>query len=335
MVIASRFKLRRDDIELLDSLSFECKEPTTGEHQDYDLDVSVFGEFCGLYLDELQRRGCSTSYIKRSNSTLNRWVSFLMVGANKQDWLDFTARLFERGLSKTTVASNQSVIRNLYRFLVSEDIKTTNPFEFMSSPKLDKRLPQTLTVEEVKTLIKAPDLTTPEGKRDRAIMELLYATGIRSNELVNLDLSHVNIDSQEALVFGKGAKERIVLFGVPAKRALISYLREARPQLLNDLSNNAFFIGSRGKRISGFKLGKMVGLYGKVALGKRVWPHLLRHCFATHMLNGGANLRVIQELLGHSSIATTEIYTHVSMAHIRDSYMKAFPLAQRRVENET
>lgn len=295
----------------------------------------AFHHFSHRYIKRLEAHQYSAGYIKNSRAVLLDYSRFLEAQAidliqntDRQTWRNYTNNLASKGLSKSTVGRNQSVLRMFYRFLTSEDILHSNPFKGLSSPKLDKRLPQFLTTKEAKRLVESPDLSTPKGHLHRAILEFLYATGVRASELVNLDISHINSDRQEALVCGKGDKERLVLFGKPAARALATYLNEARPKLLNGSTTRAVFIMPLGRRIYREYLTRMVRLYGQQVLNKRAYPHLFRHTFATHLLDGGADIRVVQELLGHVSLLTTAIYTHTSISHIRKAYMLAHPLAQ-------
>ncbi len=213
-------------------------------------------------------------------------------------------------------ANNYSA--NLRLMYLSEDFP---------SIKLGKPLPRFLSVEEAKKLVESPGLSGAENIRDRAMLHILYASGIRVGELVGLGIQDINLETKEIRVFGKGSKERIVLFGQPAADALITYLTEARPSLLNGRNTSALFLNYCGRRISRPAVQAMVRRYGLESIGKRVHPHMLRHSFATHMLDGGANLRVIQELLGHEDITTTQIYTHVSTKRLREVYLKAHPRA--------
>jgi integrase/recombinase XerC len=184
-------------------------------------------------------------------------------------------------------------------------------------------------------LLKAPDLASPQGLRDRAIIELIYASGLRVSELVKLNLERVNLDSGEIRVWGKGSKERLVLIGEPAARALANYLSQSRPKLLGKRSGDALFLNRYGSRLSERIVQMILEKYAALAgLDKRVHPHLLRHTFATHMLDGGADLRVVQELLGHASLASTQIYTHVTKSQARKVYLSAHPMAQKKEYEE-
>jgi integrase/recombinase XerC len=211
---------------------------------------------------------------------------------------------------------------------------STNPSATTASPKLDKRLPSFLTIKEMGQLLEAPDLTTPQGQRNRAFLELLYASGLRVSELAKLNLEQITLDTREIRVWGKGAKERMVLMGEPAARALLTYLTQGRPILLGNRKTNAVFLNRFGGRLSERSVQSILQEYAdQVGLDRRVHPHMLRHTFATHLLDGGADLRVVQELLGHASLSSTQIYTHVSKTQARKVYLAAHPLAREGKEN--
>ena len=247
---------------------------------------------------------------------------------------DYLSHLMEKGFVKASIARKLSAIRSFYRYLLREEIISTSPVATTSSPKLDKRLPSFLTIEEINRLLEAPDLSTPQGLRDRALMELLYASGVRVSELVNLNLEQVNLDTNEIRVWGKGSKERVVLMGEPAARALTVYLTQGRPELLGKKGSNALLLNRYGKRLVERRVQRILGKYANIAgIGKRVYPHMLRHTFATHLLDGGADLRVVQELLGHASLSSTQIYTHVSKSQAKKVYLSAHPMAQEK-DNE-
>jgi integrase/recombinase XerC len=254
----------------------------------------------------------------------------------------YLAHLLERGFVKASIARKQSSIRSLYRYLLREKIVTHSPIPVSRqgggrlssfSIKLDRRLPSFLTVDETIRLLKAPDLSTAQGQRDRTLMELIYASGLRVSELVGLNLEQINLEDRQLRIWGKGAKERMVLIGEPAVDALTVYLNSGRKELLAGKKSEAVFVNFGGGRLTERSVQKLLAKYAAAAsIGKRIYPHLLRHTFATHMLDGGADLRVVQELLGHARLSSTQIYTHVTKSQAKKVYLSAHPMA--RTEDE-
>jgi len=244
---------------------------------------------------------------------------------------DYLSHLMKQGLVKASIARKLSAIRSFYRYLLREGVISTSPAVTTSSPKLDKRLPSFLTLEEVKRLLEAPDMSTPQGQRDRALLELLYASGLRVSELAQLNLEQVNLDTREIRVWGKGAKERVVLMGEPAAKALTTYLRQGRLSLLGKKRSSALFINRYGEHLPERRIQRILEQYARLAgIERRVHPHLLRHTFATHLLDGGADLRVVQELLGHADLSSTQIYTHVTKSQAKKVYLSAHPMARQK-----
>jgi len=252
---------------------------------------------------------------------------------DKHTLRDYISWLMEQGVVKASIARKLSAIRSFYRYLAREEILTADAVQKTSSPKLDKRLPSFLTTDEITRLLEAPDLTSPQGQRDRALLELLYASGLRVSELVSLNPEQVNLDTREIRVWGKGAKERMVLMGEPAAEALVTYLNQGRPGLLGNKRTGALFLNRYGERLTERSVQSILEEYANIiGIEKRVHPHMLRHTFATHLLDGGADLRVVQELLGHASLASTQIYTHVSKSQAKKVYLSAHPMAQEKDE---
>jgi integrase/recombinase XerC len=243
--------------------------------------------------------------------------------------------LMDQRVAKTSITCKLSAIRSFYVYLQKEELILENPLEKISSPKLDKKLPTYLTNDEVNRFLLAPDVSKPVGQRDRAILELLYASGLRVSELAHLTLSQIDMDTREIRVIGKGSKERLVLMGKPAQEAIAVYLNDGRHQLLSKKKTDAVFINRYGNQLIERRIQKIVKQYAKQSgINKKVHPHTIRHTFATHLLDGGADLRVVQELLGHASLTTTQIYTHVSQTQAKKVYNAAHPLAQKAVEKE-
>jgi integrase/recombinase XerC len=248
---------------------------------------------------------------------------------------DYLSHLMEQGRVKASTARKLSAIRSFYKYLLRERMVAANPIATTASPKLDKRLPSFLTQEEIEQLLEAPDLSKPQGQRDRALIELLYASGLRVSELVNLNLEQVDLHTREIRVRGKGSKERMVLMGKPAATALNAYLNQGRPSLLGEKRSNAIFLNRYGQRIIERRVQKIIQEYAERAgIDKRVHPHMLRHTFATHLLDGSADLRVVQELLGHANLSSTQIYTHITKSQARKVYLSAHPMAQNKDDDD-
>lgn len=240
-------------------------------------------------------------------------------------WL---AWLAGQGLARASIARRVSELRSFYRYLQREGVVESNPLVGLSSPRRPRRLPRYLNVQETVALLTAPDTSTPQGLRDRAILELLYGAGLRVGELAGLDIGHLDLGHGEVRVRGKGDKERVALIGEPARAALSRYLAAGRPPLATKRSGQALFLNRFGGRLSTVSVTHIVHKYGKLAgIERRVTPHTLRHTFATHLLDGGADLRTVQELLGHASPVTTQIYTHVSQEQARKVYLRTHPRA--------
>ncbi len=241
---------------------------------------------------------------------------------------DYLAALNDAGYVAASVARRVAELRSFGDFLVREGLLDRNPFRLIGAPRVPQRLPKYLTVAEVEALLAVPDTSTPLGLRDRAIIEVLYAAGLRVSELVGLDLGDVDLAQAQVRVLGKGGKERIALLGRPAVRALRAYLESGRPALLGRRPTQALWLNHRGGRLSARGVALMLSKAGERAgIRTPVFPHILRHTFATHLLDGGADLRVVQELLGHADLATTQVYTHVSQSHAREVYLRAHPRA--------
>lgn len=242
----------------------------------------------------------------------------------------YLLRLYAQGYNKASIARRVYELRGFLGFLQKEKLVSQEIGErldkFFIAPKLPRRLPRYLEPEEVARLLSAPD-TSLLGQRDRSILELLYAAGLRVSELVGLNVH--NLRSGEVTVMGKGDKERMVIIGKPAQKALAQYLAGSRPRLASKNSGSALFLNHRGGRLTVRSIQSILDRYAQAAgIRRRVTPHLLRHTFATHLLGGGADLRVVQELLGHQSLMSTQIYAHVPQGRAREVYLSAHPLAK-------
>lgn len=240
----------------------------------------------------------------------------------------FLAELQAKEYAKKSVARKLSAARSFFLFLVREGGVETSPFDRVTTPKLDKRLPKFMYSEEVRALLQAPNPLEPAGLRDIAIMESLYASGMRVSELVGLDLSGVDWHHGVALVMGKGAKERYVPLGDYAMLALRRYVEQGRSGFRPPPDEKALFLNRDGGRLSDRSVRRIIDKYvERLALSREISPHTLRHTFATHMLEAGADLRTVQELLGHAHVSTTQIYTHVTRDHLQSIYNRAHPRA--------
>lgn len=240
----------------------------------------------------------------------------------------YAAGLSTAGAAPATVARKLAAIRGLYGFLVRTERAGSNPAELVSSPKRAEKLPSVLSTEQMRSLLERIPAGTPLELRDRAMLELAYSCGLRCEEIVNLDVGAVDFESEQVRVLGKGSKERILPIGEPAQRALERYLQKGRRALATEPREQALFLSKSGRRLSNSDVTRRLGLWTReAALAAGVSPHSLRHSFATHLLEGGADLRTIQELLGHASISTTQVYTRVDAARLRDTYAASHPRA--------
>lgn len=294
-------------IKYLDYLKVE-RNASPYTVRNYTTDLASFQKF-------MRQQGVSFSAVDRS--ILRSYLGWLMA----------------EGFARASIARKVSALRSFHKYLVREEIITVNPLAMTSTPKLERRLPSFLSVEEARRLVEAPDARTPAGMRDRALLELLYASGLRVSEIVGLDTDRVDIKNRQVRVLGKGSKERISLMGKPAVAALELYMKEGRPALggVTDRSNAAspLFINRYGRRMAVRRVQLIVDAYAKKAgIIKHVHPHMLRHTFATHLLDGDADLRVVQELLGHASLTSTQVYTHVTQRRAKKVYLAAHPLAR-------
>lgn len=248
----------------------------------------------------------------------------------------YLAWLGAQGYARGSVARRVAEVRSFGSYLQREGWLAGSPFLSLRAPKQGRRLPDVLSVEETVALLSQPDLRTPQGLRDRTILEVLYAGGLRVSELVGLDITDIDLARGEVRVLGKGDKERIALLGEPAVHWLRAYLAEARPRLVGAPgAGAAVFVNRRGGRLTARSVQSLLRQYTIMAgIDKRITPHVLRHTFATHLLDGGADLRVVQELLGHAQLSTTQVYTHVSRSQVRGVYLRAHPRAQKDVETQ-
>jgi integrase/recombinase XerC len=317
--------------------------------------VETLTEWIDQYLDYLKyQRNASPHTLRNYGSDLQQLVKHLTTGPNGEerpapdlDQIDnltireFLGALYEKKNRKSSVARKLATIRSFMKYLSRQGAIKVNYAKNVSSPKKENRLPDFMTEDAVAELIEAPDTDNDRGKRDRAILELLYAAGLRVSELVGLNLGDISMNEELVRVVGKGRKERIVPFGRKAAEALHSYLMirgnlakgRIRTSVKGSAIGEAIFLNSRGGRLTSRSIWNIVDRYiGHVAQKLRVHPHTLRHTFATHMLNAGADLRAIQELLGHESLSTTQKYTHVSVEQLIRVYQSCHPRAGSKIK---
>ena len=294
------------------------------------------------YLGHLSvERGASRHTVSAYAHDLDEYVTFLAsrgvadpAAATRDDVTAFVASLWDRGLAPSTVERRVAAVKGFHKFLVREGITDNHPTARLPLPKVPERLPEVISIEDVDRLLSQPFPDTPAGLRDRAILETLYGCGLRVSELTGLDLSGLDLDAGYVRVFGKGGKERIVPVGGMATHALDAYLKHGRPFLrpkstLRGVDPAAVFVNVRGGRLSRQGVFAIVRTYG-ARVDLEMHPHTLRHSFATHLLEGGADLRALQEMLGHADITTTQVYTHVDRRHIREEYLSTHPRARVR-----
>ncbi len=278
-------------------------------------------------------KGLSDNTVEAYRHDLSRFLNHLdekgMEDLSKVEKVNLRAFLLglkQQGLSARSIARNQVSLRTFFRFLILEGSLKVNPAEDLESPKTVKTLPEILTVQEVEKLLAQPDPKTYLGIRDRAMIEILYATGMRVSELVRLPMNQVNLEAGYALIYGKGSKERVVPLGSEAIRWITHYVQRVRNRLLKGRENPLLFVGRSGKGMSRQRFWKSIKGYSqKAGIRKRMTPHVLRHSFATHLLERGADLRSVQMMLGHVDISTTQIYTHVTGERLKRVHQKFHP----------
>lgn len=244
----------------------------------------------------------------------------------------YLMELYNRKLSRNSVARKLSSLRSFYKYLFNNNLIKTNPFKYVSTPKKEKKLPKYLGVEELEIIFNTPDLNTSLGQRDRLILEVLYATGIRVSELVNIKINDIDFYKKEIRILGKGNKERIDPFGDYCLDAMENFINDGRKKILKKFNTTCEYliINGHGKKITTRGVEKILdNIIKKASLKKHVSPHMLRHSFATHLLNEGCDILTVQELLGHESLESTQVYTHVSNERLRAVYLKCHPLNKK------
>jgi integrase/recombinase XerD len=283
-------------------------------------------ELVDAFLNYLSvERGLSRNTIISYQEDINAYIGFLkglhidsFSSTKKNDIIEFMLSQKNKGLSSNSIARRLAAIKAFYRFLVRERILKADPSNLIDSPKLWKKIPQTLSANEVDSLLAQPSIRTKQGIRDKAILETLYATGMRVSEAANLKADNVNLEVGFLRCIGKGNKERIIPLGKKAISSVKRYLSDRRPYWLRNKESDFLFLNRFGKKISRQSLWKLIKKYAREArIKKPIRPHILRHSFATHLLERGADLRSVQEMLGHANISTTQLYTHISKERLK------------------
>jgi integrase/recombinase XerD len=291
------------------------------------------------YLNYIRvERGLSANTLDAYSSDLFKFTGFLrdrklsLAKVKRDDVVDFLSSLYRRGLDSRSVARHLVTVRSFYKFLVVDGIVNHDPTTNLESPKIRQTLPSFLSVKDVEKLLALPDLNTPLGLRDRALLDVLYSCGLRVTELINLRADNIDFELGCIRCIGKGDKERLVPIGRKALDSVVTYIKEARPVLLRSRRraklSNAIFLNRQGGQLGRVGVWKILAAYGR-ALGqrKKLTPHKLRHSFATHLLERGADLRSVQMMLGHADISTTQIYTHVMEDRLKTVYKAHHPRA--------
>jgi len=277
------------------------------------------------YRNDLYQLAEFASRQAEKSGAMPSWVGF-----DRQGMLSFMLNLKERNYAAPTIARKVAATRSFFSFMVAEGLIKEKPSRNIDSPKIGRPLPKPISISQVRRLLEQPTkLGAPEAERDTAMLQLLYASGMRVSELVSLDSGDVDLKEGYVRCFGKGNKERLIPIHRSAVAAVTEYLEKSRPHLAHDDDQRALFLNHRGERLTRQGLWQILKGYAKEAgLEKEVTPHTLRHSFATHMLSGGADLRAVQELLGHANISTTQVYTHLTTEHVRRAYEKSHPRAK-------
>ena len=278
-------------------------------------------------------RGLSNNTISSYRDDLNFYIDFLsaqhvdvLSKITKKDIINFMLNQKDKGISANSISRRLAAIRMFHRFLTRERILKTDPTSLIDSPKLWKKIPETLSLNEVDALLGQPNIREKQGIRDRAILETLYATGMRVSEAVNLKVSGVNLEIGFLRCIGKGNKERVIPLGKKAVASIRRYNQASRNSFLKKKESEFLFLNRSGNKISRQSLWKIIKKYARDArIKKPMKPHILRHSFATHLLEGGADLRSVQEMLGHSNISTTQIYTHINKDRLKTIHRMFHP----------
>jgi len=296
----------------------------------YRIEISAFFIFLN---DE---KGFSDHTIKSYKNDINKFLNFLserkieLKEVSKIDIRDFLADQYDLGLSKKTIARRLASIKSLFKFLFNSSFVTKNPTLFLSTPKMSKKLPDFIDEKMINELMNQPDLGTEKGLRDKAVLELFYSTGMRLSELINLNISSVDDKNNLIKVTGKGSKERLIPFGKRAKFSIEKYLNKRALSLSSSNNEVPLFVNDKNERVPRRTIQRRISNYIKmIASGKRLGPHTLRHTFATHLMDRGADIRAVGDLLGHSSLSSTQVYTHVKPERMKEVYKQSHPRGEK------
>lgn len=247
--------------------------------------------------------------------------------------IDYLRYLDGKELKRTSISRKLSSLRTFYKYLVLNNKSDNNPFMLVSSPKKEKRIPKFINYENIEEIFKMPDINTEVGQRERVILEILYSSGVRVSELVSIKLNDIDFSEKTIVITGKGNKERMVSFGDYAKEAIDLYIKDGRKKLLGDIKSDYLIVGHNKESLTTRRVEQIIDdIIKHTSIKLNITPHVFRHTFATHLLDQGCDLIVVQELLGHTSLSSTEIYTHVSNEQIRNVYLNAHPRSKRNMK---
>ena len=270
------------------------------------------------------------------NKDLNEYNSFILSNKinyknmNYNEAKEYVIYLNKKNDAKSTISRKLSSLRTFYKYLVLNNKVESNPFLLVSSPKKEKRIPKFINYNNMEEILNVPNIKTKEGQRERVILEVLYASGVRVSELVNIKLKDIDFSNKNILILGKGSKERLVSFGDYALEYINLYLKEGRKLLLDGVKSDYLIVGKKSEKLTTRRVEQIIDdIIKRTSIKLNITPHMFRHTFATHLLDNGCDLLVVQELLGHASLSSTEIYTHVSNEHLREVYLKCHPRNKR------
>ncbi len=259
---------------------------------------------------------------------LSNKINYKSMGYNEAK--EYVIYLNKKNDAKSTISRKLSSLRTFYKYLVLNNKVESNPFLLVSSPKKEKRIPKFINYNNMEEILNVPNIKTKEGQRERVILEVLYASGVRVSELVNIKLKDIDFSNKNILIFGKGSKERLVSFGDYALEYINLYLKEGRNLLLDGVKSDYLIVGKKSEKLTTRRVEQIIDdIIKRTSIKLNITPHMFRHTFATHLLDNGCDLLVVQELLGHASLSSTEIYTHVSNEHLREVYLKCHPRNKR------